>query len=89
MRSANCSPISHPMLPPTHQHHMWYTGDPFKFNLFICLRNSIVTVGFAHCRDAWDMAAEICLAQLPTLIEDPNAEFQVCCLAFYLFLSVC
>lgn len=24
MRSANCSPISHPMLPPTHQHHMWY-----------------------------------------------------------------
>lgn len=23
MRSANCSPVSHPMLPPTHQHHMW------------------------------------------------------------------
>ncbi|CAI0474807.1 unnamed protein product [Linum tenue] len=49
MRSANCSPVSHPMLPPTHQHHMW---------------------------DAWDMAAEICLSQLPTLVEDPNAEFQ-------------
>ncbi|XP_031397894.1 regulatory-associated protein of TOR 1 isoform X2 [Punica granatum] len=49
MRSANCSPISHPMLPPTHQHHMW---------------------------DAWDMAAEICLSQLPALIEDPTAEFQ-------------
>ncbi|PHT38257.1 Regulatory-associated protein of TOR 1 [Capsicum baccatum] len=49
MRSANCSPISYPMLPPTHQHHMW---------------------------DAWDMAAEICLSQLPTLVEDPNAEFQ-------------
>ncbi|KAK4483828.1 hypothetical protein RD792_011035 [Penstemon davidsonii] len=48
MRSANCSPISYPMLPPTHQHHMW---------------------------DAWDMAAEICLSQLPTLVEDPNAEF--------------
>ncbi|KAG5243161.1 transducin family protein [Salix suchowensis] len=43
MRSANCSPISHPMLPPTHQHHMW---------------------------DAWDMAAEICLSQLPSLVED-------------------
>lgn len=28
-------------------------------------------------RDAWDMAAEICLSQLPTLVEDPNAEFQV------------
>ncbi|CAK9153753.1 unnamed protein product [Ilex paraguariensis] len=49
MRSANCSPISYPMLPPTHQHHMW---------------------------DAWDMAAEICLSQLPTLVDDPNAEFQ-------------
>jgi hypothetical protein len=24
------------------------------------------------------MAAEICLAQLPTLLENPNAEFQVC-----------
>lgn len=49
MRSANCSPISHPMLPPTHQHHMW---------------------------DAWDMAAEICLSQLKSLVDDPNAEFQ-------------
>ncbi|XP_019058409.1 PREDICTED: regulatory-associated protein of TOR 1-like isoform X3 [Tarenaya hassleriana] len=49
MRSANCSPISHPMLPPTHQHHMW---------------------------DAWDMAAEICLSQLPKLVQDPNAEFR-------------
>ncbi|KAL3633363.1 Regulatory-associated protein of TOR 1 [Castilleja foliolosa] len=49
MRSANCSPISYPKLPSTHQHHMW---------------------------DAWDMAAEICLSQLPTLVEDPNAEFQ-------------
>ncbi|KAJ8753815.1 hypothetical protein K2173_000069 [Erythroxylum novogranatense] len=49
MRSANCSPLSHPMLPPTHQHHMW---------------------------DAWDMAAEICLSQLPSLVEDPTAEFQ-------------
>ncbi|KAI3968326.1 hypothetical protein MKW92_052315 [Papaver armeniacum] len=49
MRSANCSPISHPMLPSTHQHHMW---------------------------DAWDMAAELCLLQLPALVEEPNAEFQ-------------
>ncbi|KAG8497684.1 hypothetical protein CXB51_007444 [Gossypium anomalum] len=48
MLSANCSPISYPMLPPTHQQYM----------------------------DAWDMAAEICLSQLPSLVEDPNAEFQ-------------
>uniref|UniRef100_A0A1D1Z5U7 Regulatory-associated protein of TOR 1 n=2 Tax=Anthurium amnicola TaxID=1678845 RepID=A0A1D1Z5U7_9ARAE len=49
MRSANCSPVSYPLLPSTHQHHMW---------------------------DAWDMAAEICLSKLPSLLEDPNAEFQ-------------
>ncbi|KAF8397161.1 hypothetical protein HHK36_016068 [Tetracentron sinense] len=49
MRSANCSPISYPILPPTHQHHMW---------------------------DAWDMAAEICLSQLQSPVEEPNAEFQ-------------
>ncbi|PIA58079.1 hypothetical protein AQUCO_00500187v1 [Aquilegia coerulea] len=48
MRSANCSPVSYPVLPSTHQHHM----------------------------DAWDMAAEICLTQLPSLLDDPNAEFQ-------------
>ncbi|KAG8050824.1 hypothetical protein GUJ93_ZPchr0009g359 [Zizania palustris] len=27
MRSANCSPISFPLLPPTHQHHMWDAWD--------------------------------------------------------------
>ena len=30
-----------------------------------------------QCRDAWDMAAEICLSQLPSMVEDPNSEFQV------------
>ncbi|XLR62105.1 hypothetical protein S83_012777, partial [Arachis hypogaea] len=49
MRSANCSLVSHPNLPPTHQHHMW---------------------------DAWDMAAELCLSQLSSLVGNPNAEFQ-------------
>ncbi|KAL1368806.1 hypothetical protein AAHE18_02G148400 [Arachis hypogaea] len=49
MRSANCTPVSFPILPPSHQHHMW---------------------------DAWDMAAELCLSQLPSLVENPNAEFQ-------------
>jgi hypothetical protein len=60
MRSANCNPISHPMLPPTHQHHMW---------------------------DAWDMAAEICLSQLPQLVLDPSTEFQVC-FVLYSFLQL-
>ncbi|KAF3327412.1 regulatory-associated protein of TOR 2-like isoform X1 [Carex littledalei] len=27
MRTANCSPISYPRLPPTHQHHMWDAWD--------------------------------------------------------------
>ncbi|KAK9279802.1 hypothetical protein L1049_013484 [Liquidambar formosana] len=27
MRSANCSPISYPVLPATHQHHMWDAWD--------------------------------------------------------------
>eukprot|EP00252_Welwitschia_mirabilis_P005146 TRINITY_DN15582_c0_g2_i1.p1 TRINITY_DN15582_c0_g2~~TRINITY_DN15582_c0_g2_i1.p1 ORF type:complete len:1293 (+),score=268.23 TRINITY_DN15582_c0_g2_i1:213-3881(+) len=49
MRTANCCPVSFPLLPPTHQHPMW---------------------------DAWDMAAEIALSQLPTLLSDPNAEYQ-------------
>lgn len=42
-------------------------------------------------RDAWDMAAEICLSQLPTLVEDPNAEFQVSIVnlfSVFSFLSV-
>ena len=43
------------------------------FNWFI---DSIVDVP-ASFRDAWDMAAEICLSQLPALVEDPNLEFQV------------
>lgn len=35
-------------------------------------------------RDAWDMAAEICLSQLKSLVDDPNAEFQV-----HISLSLC
>ncbi|KXG27592.1 regulatory-associated protein of TOR 2 isoform X2 [Sorghum bicolor] len=34
MRSANCSPVSYPMLPPTHQHHMW---DAWDMAAEICL----------------------------------------------------
>jgi regulator-associated protein of mTOR len=34
MRSANCFPISYPLLPPTHQHHMW---DAWDMAAEICL----------------------------------------------------
>ncbi|XP_062201738.1 regulatory-associated protein of TOR 1-like isoform X2 [Phragmites australis] len=34
MRSANCSPICFPLLPPTHQHHMW---DAWDMAAEICL----------------------------------------------------
>jgi hypothetical protein len=37
MRAANCSPISYPMLPPTHLHHMWYAEDTFNFYSALCL----------------------------------------------------
>lgn len=49
MRAYNCTPVSVPLLPPTHQHHMWA---------------------------AWDMAAEMCMLQLPELLKpDSTAEF--------------
>ncbi|KAG1338104.1 regulatory-associated protein of TOR 1 [Cocos nucifera] len=34
MRAANCSPISYPLLPSTHQHHMW---DAWDLAAEICL----------------------------------------------------
>lgn len=34
MRAANCSPISYPLLPSTHQHHMW---DAWDMAAEICL----------------------------------------------------
>ncbi|CAG8437461.1 2822_t:CDS:2 [Diversispora eburnea] len=44
MRRYQCNPMSHPQLPPTHDHPMW---------------------------DSWDLAVDMCLAQLPSLL---NAE---------------
>lgn len=43
MRSFNCSPVSHPKLPPTCHHPMW---------------------------QAWDLTVDICLTQLPGLLEE-------------------
>ena len=42
MRSYDCTPISQPALPPTHQHSMW---------------------------KAWDLAVDMCLAQLANIVE--------------------
>ncbi|KAG5458083.1 MAG: hypothetical protein BJ554DRAFT_1769, partial [Olpidium bornovanus] len=43
MRSHQCTPMSSPALPPTHQHPMW---------------------------NAWDLAMDTCLAQLPAFLAD-------------------
>lgn len=47
MHAANCTPVSYPRLPPTHQHPMW---------------------------QAWDMAAEMCLLQLPPYALNPLSQ---------------
>jgi regulator-associated protein of mTOR len=49
LRAANCTPISYPKLPQTHNHPMW---------------------------QAWDLAVDMCIAQLPALIANPNAEYK-------------
>nr|UBK23765.1 regulatory-associated protein of mTOR-like [Macrobrachium rosenbergii] len=45
MRSYDCTPVSSPELPQTHQHPMW---------------------------DAWDLALELCLSQLPTALRSED-----------------
>ncbi|KAK9885165.1 hypothetical protein WA026_010675 [Henosepilachna vigintioctopunctata] len=43
MRACDCTPVSSPELPPTHQHPMW---------------------------EAWDLALDLCLAQLPKVLSN-------------------
>lgn len=51
MRSYECTPVSHPALPPTYQHPAWA---------------------------AWDHAVDICLSQLPALLDESSSyQFQV------------
>ncbi|KAB2091112.1 hypothetical protein ES319_A03G168600v1 [Gossypium barbadense] len=49
------------------------------FNRVNARARKVVEIGPTRLllRDAWDMATEICLSQLPSLVEDRNAEFQV------------
>ena len=49
-----------------------YTTNCVSLVHIFCIFSDLLNV-----RDAWDMAAEICLSKLPQLIADPNAEFQV------------
>ncbi|KAI1316444.1 hypothetical protein EDD11_010007 [Mortierella claussenii] len=50
MRSQKCTPMSSPVLPPTHQHPMW---------------------------DSWDLALDMCLAQLPGLLQAEGTGAQI------------
>ncbi|CAG8587642.1 23373_t:CDS:2 [Gigaspora margarita] len=50
MRRYQCKPMSHPELPPTHDHPMW---------------------------DSWDLAVDMCLAQLPALLSAENGGTEV------------
>ncbi|CAG8631166.1 6799_t:CDS:2 [Cetraspora pellucida] len=50
MRRYQCKPMSHPELPPTHDHPMW---------------------------DSWDLAVDMCLAQLPSLLSAENGGTEV------------
>lgn len=56
MRSVNCTPVTCPKLPPTHNHPLW---------------------------QAWDLAVDMCVSQLPNLIANPQAEYKVIiCITF-------
>ncbi len=43
MRAANCTPVSYPRLPPTHQHPMWQAWD---YAAEMCLLQLPGYVGF-------------------------------------------
>lgn len=65
LRSYDCTPVSSPRLPQTHQHPMWH---------------------------AWDLALDLCLAQLPGVLEDRpfqhSAFFQEQLTAFQVWLHL-
>lgn len=52
-------------------HHMCVTLPIGAFSRFAVLIKRYL------CRDAWDTAAEVCMEQLPILLSDPAAVFQV------------
>lgn len=45
-------------------------------NSFNCVGMAVLT-DRCLCRHAWDMAADVCLAQIQILLDDPTEEFQV------------
>lgn len=66
LRSYDCTPVSSPRLPHTHQHPMWH---------------------------AWDLALDLCLAQLPGVLDNErpfqhSAFFQEQLTAFQVWLHL-
>ncbi|KAF2976935.1 hypothetical protein EK904_002810, partial [Melospiza melodia maxima] len=69
MRSYNCTPVSSPRLPPTYMHAMWIYQKKFHKNR---TQRALFHVNPEHWQ-AWDLAVDICLSQLPTIIEEGTA----------------
>ncbi len=65
MSTMNCTPVASPPLPSTHKHALWEVPTPRA--LCSC----------RHTAQAWDIAVEQCLAQLPSILRG-EAEFESC-----------
>ena len=77
MRSYNCTPISTPKLPPMYQHPMWLvpctpiSTPAFKISISLTQPFFISLLSAPpHHRQAWDLALDVCLAQLPAMLND-------------------
>lgn len=89
MRSYNCVPMSCPRLPSTYQHPMWWDHVYLSIINYNITKNqlSIVssrTKNLFNFRQAWDLAVDTCLSQLPKMTKNGKS-FQV---GFFFYWSI-